>query len=178
METADGATQDGAPGDLGGPRSAMSGAARDVVQARDINGGLNILQGGRRSLPEPRQLPGDVRGFVGRERDLEWLDRLLAGGGVHPNAVGVSVISGTAGVGKTTLAVHWAHRVRHRFPDGQLYVDLRGYAPGTPECAPVVLDRLLRALDIPNAAVPAGLAAKAPLYRSPLADRRTRRGPA
>jgi tetratricopeptide (TPR) repeat protein len=164
-----------APGDLGnvgGTRSYLSGTARDLVQARDVSGGVNFLRTGRPELPVPRQLPCDVRDFVGRERELEQLDRLLAGGGVQPNAVGISVISGTAGVGKTTLAVHWSHRVRNRFPDGQLYVDLHGYAPGTPECRAAVLDRFLRALGIPNAVVPADTEEKAALYRSLLADRR------
>jgi DNA-binding SARP family transcriptional activator len=68
------------------------------------------------------QLPADVAGFAGRARDLDALDGLT----------GTVVIVGMAGVGKTSLAVHWAHRVRNRFPDGQLYVDLRGYAPGRP----------------------------------------------
>ena len=153
-------------------RSWMSGTARDVVQARDVIGGVNILRAGRRGLPVPRQLPGDVHGFVGRAQELERLDHLLAGGGVQPNAVGITVISGTAGVGKTTLALNWAHRVRDRFPDGQLYVDLRGYAVGTPESAADVLDRFLRALDIANGAIPTEIEEKAALYRSLLADRR------
>lgn len=156
----------------GDTRSQMSGSARDVVQARDVIGGVHFLRTGRPELPVPRQLPCCTRDFVGRDRELEVLDRLLAGGGVQPNAVGITVISGTAGVGKTTLALHWAHRVRDRFPDGQLYVDLRGYAPGTPQTPAVVLDRFLRALGIPNAAVPADAEEKAALYRSLLADRR------
>ncbi len=172
MDSAGSDVQDGAPDHLGGTRAWMSGSARDFVQARDVIGGVNFLRSGRPGLPVPRQLPGDVRGFIGRERELERLDRLLAGGGVQPNAVGITVISGTAGVGKTTLALHWAHRVRDRFPDGQLYVDLRGYAVGTPESAAVVLDRFLRALDIANAAVPADIEEKAALFRSLLADRR------
>ena len=194
VESADGGAPDGAPDHLDGwspngpgsdradgsrassnensTRSWMSGTARDLVQARDVHGGVNILRAGRPGQPVPRQLPGDVRGFVGRVRELQRLDHLLAGGGVQPNAVGITVISGTAGVGKTTLALHWAHRVRNRFPDGQLYVDLRGYAVGTPESAAVVLDRFLRALDVANAAIPTEIEEKAALYRSLLADRR------
>ncbi|MET8679378.1 BTAD domain-containing putative transcriptional regulator [Streptomyces sp. NPDC004647] len=73
----------------------------------------------------PAQLPADVPDFTGRATELSALDRLLTGAKGSPTAVAVSVISGTAGVGKTALAVHWAHRTRHRFPDGQLYVNLR-----------------------------------------------------
>lgn len=171
-DSADPGEQDDPQDHPGDTRSWMSGTARDVLQARDVIGGVNFVRTGRPGRPVPRQLPGDVRGFVGRDRELEQLDRLLAGGGVQPNAVGIAVISGTAGVGKTTLALHWAHRVRDRFPDGQLYVDLRGYAVGTPEGATVVLDRFLRALDIANAAVPADIEEKAALFRSLLADRR------
>jgi hypothetical protein len=80
------------------------------------------------------QLPLDVFGFTGRDDQLasldRLLDRLLAEPSAQPTAVVISAVSGTAGVGKTVLAVHWAHRVRDRFPDGQLYSDLRGYAPG------------------------------------------------
>jgi len=83
--------------------------------------------------PRPAQLPADVRGFTGRVRDLEWLGALLSAAG-HPDAttVVISAIGGMAGVGKTALAVHWAHRVASRFGDGQLYIDLRGYSPDPP----------------------------------------------
>lgn len=74
----------------------------------------------------PRQLPADVASLAGRDDELALLDKLVAA----PTAVVVAAISGTAGVGKTALAVHWAHRVADRFDDGQLYVNLRGYDPG------------------------------------------------
>src|SRR6266511_3495722 len=73
----------------------------------------------------PAQLPPDTSGFTGRTPHLGWLDALLSGNLDRPaNTVVVTAVEGTAGVGKTALAVHWAHRVRDRFPDGQLYVDL------------------------------------------------------
>jgi DNA-binding SARP family transcriptional activator len=78
-------------------------------------------------LPVPAQLPSDVHGFTGRNDELDELDRLLIKEGDQSTAVVISAVAGTAGVGKTALAVRWAHRVRDAFPDGQLYVDLRGY---------------------------------------------------
>ncbi|HVQ93998.1 MAG TPA: helix-turn-helix transcriptional regulator, partial [Mycobacteriales bacterium] len=75
----------------------------------------------------PAHLPADVAAFTGRAADLAELDRLT--GAAEPAAVVISAVSGTAGVGKTALAVRWAHRVADRFPDGQLYVNLRGFHP-------------------------------------------------
>jgi DNA-binding SARP family transcriptional activator len=75
----------------------------------------------------PAQLPADVYAFTGREQELSTLDDLLPEAEDTSTAVVLSAVSGTAGVGKTSLALRWAHRVRDRFPDGQLYVDLRGY---------------------------------------------------
>ncbi|MEU8326607.1 AAA family ATPase [Nonomuraea sp. NPDC048881] len=69
-------------------------------------------------------LPPGVYGFAGRAAELARLDALLAAAGEQPAAVVVAAVTGTAGVGKTALAVHWAHRVRDRFPGGQLYVNL------------------------------------------------------
>jgi DNA-binding SARP family transcriptional activator/tetratricopeptide (TPR) repeat protein len=120
--------------------------------------------------PIPSQLPGEVHGFTGRVRCLQWLDRVLAdpgrGGG------GISLLSGTAGVGKTAVAVHWAHRVRNRFPDGQLYLDLRGFSSDPPVQPAEALARMLSALGMAPADVPADEDARAALYRSLVADRR------
>jgi DNA-binding SARP family transcriptional activator len=114
----------------------------------------------------PAELPSDVPGFVGRRPAVDRLDRLLAGG------VLVVTVSGTPGVGKTALAVHWAHRVRERFADGQLYMDLRGYSSG-PAARPIdVLARFLRALGVPAEQVPSDVDEAAALYRSVLDDRR------
>lgn len=82
------------------------------------------------------------------------------------------VIAGTAGAGKTSLALRWAHQVRERFPDGQLYVNLRGYDPGEPVTAADALHRFLTALGVPAGSVPPDPEAAAALYRSLLADRR------
>ncbi|MGH3758717.1 BTAD domain-containing putative transcriptional regulator, partial [Actinophytocola sp.] len=120
----------------------------------------------------PAQLPADVPGFAGRESDLARLDSLLATT-EPPAAVVLSMIDGTAGVGKTALAVHWAHRVREVFPDGQLHVNLRGYAQGAPPLRPLdALARFLHALGVPAERVPSDVDEAAALYRSLLADRR------
>ena len=121
----------------------------------------------------PAQLPLDVHGFTGRSAELGELDRLLSSAHVQPTAVAVSVVSGTAGVGKTALVVHWAHRVRSSFPDGQLYVDLRGFAPDGGVSSPDDLIRgFLDALGVPPQRVPVTLEAQTALYRSVLTGRR------
>src|SRR6266511_3563013 len=121
----------------------------------------------------PAQLPADVSGFTGRGDYLRRLDELRPatddGAGA---AVVISAIAGTAGVGKTALALHWAHRVRDGFPDGQLYVNLGGWSAGPPARPVEVLARFLRALGVPPEQVPAGLDEAGALYRSRLAGQR------
>jgi tetratricopeptide (TPR) repeat protein len=124
-------------------------------------------------LPVVRQLPMDVAHFTGREAELTALDaRLIQDDGRRPTTMAIAVITGTAGVGKTALAVRWAHRVRDRFPEGQLFVNLRGYDPGLPMAPEQALEEFLRALDVPAERIPAGLGARAALYRSLLDGRR------
>ncbi|MER5435554.1 BTAD domain-containing putative transcriptional regulator [Streptomyces sp. NPDC002588] len=125
----------------------------------------------------PAQLPLGVAAFTGRDSELAQLDALLPAptdaGPVPSPAVVISAVSGTAGVGKTALAVHWAHRIREDFPDGQLYVNLRGFDPGGSVVAPADAVRgFLDALGVPPARIPNGLEAQAGLYRSLLAGRR------
>ena len=118
-----------------------------------------------------RQLPADPCGFVGRHDLLDELDA-SRGAGRYPPAV-VSAVSGMPGVGKTTLAVHWAWRTADRFPDGQLYVNLRGFDRAAAPMSPVdALDVFFTALQVAPDRVPAGLDARVGLYRSLLADRR------
>ncbi|MEU7906729.1 tetratricopeptide repeat protein [Actinoplanes sp. NPDC049118] len=117
----------------------------------------------------PRQLPLDVRGFTGREAELSTLDDFLD----EAEGLVVAVVSGTAGIGKSTLAVHWAHEVRDRFPDGQLHVNLRGFDPGGPPAAPAeVLRGFLEALGVPAQRIPGDVGAQAALFRSRLTGRR------
>jgi hypothetical protein len=161
-----------AAGTSGSTRSDLSGSAGDVVQARDVHGGVHFHGPTPTVQRRPRQLPADVGEFVNRLPELDLLDSILGADGNGPPQVGLFVIAGTAGVGKTSLAIHWAHRVHHRFPDGQLCVNLRGYDPGTPLTAETVLDRFLRALDVTPKAIPSDVEARAALYRTLLADRR------
>jgi len=125
------------------------------------------------AAPEtPRQLPAPVRPFSGRSAELAALTRALDRAAAE-GAVMVSVIGGMPGVGKTALAVHWAHQVARRFPDGQLYVDLRGFGPaGRPAVPGEAVRGFLDALGVPAGRVPAGLDAQTALYRSLLAARR------
>src|SRR5215472_11178396 len=105
----------------------------------------------------PRQLPGGVRHFTGRAQELAQLTGLLDhAGDEQPGTVVISAIGGTAGVGKTALAVRWAHQAAERFPDGQLYVNLRGYDPGQPVAAAEALAGFLRALGVAGQDIPAG----------------------
>lgn len=159
-------------GEADSTRSDLSGSAGDVVQARDVHGGVHFHGPAGTARSRPRQLPADVRGFVDRLPELELLNAILGVSGAGPPQVGVFVIAGTAGVGKTSLAIHWAHRVHERFPDGQLCVNLRGYDPGSPLTPQEVLDRFLRALDVAPRAIPTDLEARAAVYRSLLAERR------
>jgi DNA-binding SARP family transcriptional activator len=117
----------------------------------------------------PAQVPADVSGFTGRQSALHQLDGLLPSRGP---AVGIVTVAGTPGVGKTALAVHWAHRVRDRFGDGQLYVNLRGYASAEPVRPIDALARFLHALGVPADQVPTDVDEASALYRSVLADRR------
>jgi tetratricopeptide (TPR) repeat protein len=129
-----------------------------------------VLPLGRRV---PQQLPHALAGFVGREAEMGALGCLLDQLGDSPGAVVIAAIGGTAGAGKTALAVQWAHRVAARFPDGQLYVNLRGFDPsGSPADPAEVIRGFLDALGVPASAVPAQPDAQTDLYRSVLAGKR------
>ncbi|WP_051853351.1 AfsR/SARP family transcriptional regulator [Streptomyces aureocirculatus] len=123
--------------------------------------------------PVPRQLPPDIASFTGRGDYLRRLDTLLAQAEAGPGqTLVISSVSGMAGVGKTALAVHWMHRVADRFPDGQLYANLRGHDPAPPTTADEALGQLLRALGVGTAHLPESTDEKAALYRSLLAGKR------
>jgi tetratricopeptide (TPR) repeat protein len=121
----------------------------------------------------PRQLPTAVRGFAGRAAELEELTSLLEEAASPGGTVVISAIDGMGGIGKTALAVQWAHQVADRFPDGQLYVNLRGFDPsGTPVTSPEAVRGFLDAFEVPASRIPVSLDRQAALYRSLLAGRR------
>jgi tetratricopeptide (TPR) repeat protein/DNA-binding SARP family transcriptional activator len=130
---------------------------------------LRLLDRGR--SPVPAQLPADVRGFTGRAEYLLRLDTMLPGAG-NWHAGAITTIAAAPGVGKTALALRWAHRVREEFPDGQLYVNLHGYG-AAPVMRPIdVLATFLPALGVRPKDVPDELDQAVALYRSLLADKR------
>lgn len=121
----------------------------------------------------PRQLPMAVPHFVGRAAELARLTALAGEIDGPSGAVVISAIDGTAGVGKTALALYWAHQAADRFPDGQLYVNLRGFDPtGAPMRAADAIHGLLHALGVDPQRIPTDLDARAGLYRSLLCGRR------
>jgi tetratricopeptide (TPR) repeat protein len=117
----------------------------------------------------PAQLPADLPSFAGRESELWQVAQLLGPGGECPAVA----IDGLAGIGKTTFAIHWAHRIAKHFADGQLYLNLRGFDPSGSATAPAdALYALLHSLGVPASHIPDGLDARAGLYRSVLAGKR------
>jgi DNA-binding SARP family transcriptional activator len=116
--------------------------------------------------PQPAQLPARAGHFTGRAHETSILDGLLEATGR------LAVISGPGGMGKTALAVHWAHRVVDRFPDGQLFLDLRGHDPATAMPVSGALAYLLGSLGVSSERMPAGVTTQLGLYRSALHERR------
>jgi DNA-binding SARP family transcriptional activator/tetratricopeptide (TPR) repeat protein len=126
------------------------------------------------ALPlRPAQLPADLSTFIGRRAELTQALTSHPERTAEPEAVAITVIAGMAGVGKTAFAVHWAHQVAHRYADGQLYLNLRGFDPiGQPVSPDDALYDMLTALGVSGRDVPAGLDARAALFRTRVAGRR------
>jgi tetratricopeptide (TPR) repeat protein len=137
-----------------------------TVQAGTIHGDVHFHDAVPAGTPVPHQLPPAPAHFTGRDAELAELDGLL--GTARPV---LAVVSGPGGVGKTALALHWAHRMRDRFPDGQLYVDLAGFGGGPPLAPAAALGGFLRALGVPPARVPVDPDEQAALFRTLVADR-------
>ncbi|MEO3922362.1 tetratricopeptide repeat protein [Micromonosporaceae bacterium B7E4] len=163
------------------PGPELATAYRDALRAAEPATATSAIATGARTGPDgppavPAQLPADVPGFSGRSAELSTLDRLLVRSGQHgrpaPSTVPVVMLAGTAGVGKTALALRWGHHARHRFPDGQLYVNLRGYDVDRPMPPQEALAGFLRALGVPGTEVPFALDECAARYRSELDGRR------
>ena len=151
-----------------GPRRAAGAAGR----ARSASRGRAAAQPAPLPVPSPAQLPPEVAGFAGRTAELRWLHGLLP---AAPEQAGspVALITGTAGVGKTTLAIRFARQAASRFPDGQLYVNLRGFDPASAPVPPgTALQGFFDALGVPPRHVPAGLDAQSALLRTLLDGKR------
>ncbi|MEV0055042.1 tetratricopeptide repeat protein [Saccharopolyspora shandongensis] len=135
------------------------------VQAGQIHGDVHFHQGTENRLV-PRQLPLAARHFVNRAVEQDALTTLL-GGAKTGGFVLISTVDGIAGVGKSTLAVHWAHGMRDRFPDGELYVNLRGFDPAAEPVKPTeALAAFLAALGVSGERMPQDAEARAALFRS------------
>jgi DNA-binding SARP family transcriptional activator/tetratricopeptide (TPR) repeat protein len=173
------------PGLIGdAPADSMTGLAN---QGNNLFSGESCAQAGRgeptsaadRTVHHtakptiPRQLPARTPHFAGRTTELKELTKLLDQLGAEPGAQFIAAIGGPPGIGKTTLAVHWAHQVADRFPDGQLYINLRGFDPAGPPLEwPDAIRGFLDALAVPASQMPASPEARASLYRSLLAGKR------
>jgi DNA-binding SARP family transcriptional activator len=149
-------------------RGELAGEAEPVDQWQQSHDQARLVRSA--------ELPTDVSAFVGRNDCLAALSALVTGcveGGASRSGPLTVVVTGPPGVGKTALAVHWAHRIASRFPDGQLYADLAGFGPHDSPMAPTdVLVGFLEALGVPPHRMPSGLQSMTGLFRSLVADRR------
>ncbi|MFE1770741.1 BTAD domain-containing putative transcriptional regulator [Streptomyces sp. NPDC059008] len=164
----------GAPGDSlpGSGSGTGTGFASDSVSGEGP-GPSPVVAPEAARLPVPRQLPPPPPVFTGRGRAMAELDRLLEPPSAHGGTVPIAGIGGSGGIGKTCLALHWAHQRLEEFPEGQLYLNLRGFEPsGTPTTVASALRDLLDSLGAPEGAVPTGLNAQVGLYRSLIQGRR------
>ncbi len=153
--------------DLGIDPGAELRSARDAVLAPPGP------DPGVSETPRPAQLPADLSTFSGRRAELAAALALHSGTRDLSQTVVITAIGGMAGIGKTSLAVHWAHQVADRFPDGQLYVNLRGFDPKDDLVPPgQALEGFLSSLGVPAAQIPAALDTQAALYRSRIAGQR------
>jgi DNA-binding SARP family transcriptional activator/Tfp pilus assembly protein PilF len=154
---------DASPGPEAGANQGTVGPAtpsEDPARDRSPAGG---------PISAPAQLPAPVGYFTGRDQPLSILDQLLADRSARAR---IALVTGLAGIGKTSLAVHWAHRVADKFPDGQLFVDLRGHEPRSALAPERALAHALRSLGVPSDRVPVDPDEQASLYRSLLHGRR------
>ncbi|MFI5530158.1 ATP-binding protein [Kitasatospora sp. NPDC051853] len=161
----------GATGTTGAAGTAGAAGTKGVAGEEGATGAADARDAGEPTpLPVPRQLPPDLRSFRGRAEPLARLAAAALTADGHPPLVAVS---GLAGVGKTSLAVHWAHRHADRFPDGLLYLNLRGFDPSGDHLDPAeALSGLLGALGVPAAEVPEGVERRSAAFRERIAGRR------
>jgi tetratricopeptide (TPR) repeat protein/transcriptional regulator with XRE-family HTH domain len=157
----------------------LTGAERIAFEAAAWGNGGTVTR--QVQVPETgpvalatRTLPRDVASFTGRERELAYLVEAVTDAAVTGGVVGICAIGGMAGIGKTALAVHAAHRLAPQFPDGQIFLPLHGHTPGQRPVDPAdALASLLQASGIAAQQIPAGLEPRAWLWRDRIADKRT-----
>ncbi len=159
-----------------GPAGPSPGSARQSSAAADTPGGQagssSSSPNGPAPLVPPAQLPADLPTFAGREPELSQVSKMLSADRESP-LVAICAIDGMAGIGKTTFAIHWAHRVAKHFADGQLYLNLHGFDASASAMTPsAALRVLLYSLGLPAGQIPYDLDARAGLYRSVLAGKR------
>lgn len=166
------------PGE-GGQRvdNEFSGEGEAVVQAGAVHGGVHFHGSKPSALPVPRQLPGGTAIFINRESLLARLNTLFAAWSAEATAnaaptAAICAITGAPGVGKTALALHWAHQVRRDFPDGELYIDMRGYGSDRSLIEEQALDTFLRSLNVPPDLIPVDIDERAALFRSVVSGKR------
>jgi tetratricopeptide (TPR) repeat protein/transcriptional regulator with XRE-family HTH domain len=159
------------------PAARVLAARRQVADTAEADPGIDgalapVTTDASQELLAPAQLPHAMPGFSGRQAEIDWLNSFLPPDGQQGTVV-ITAIGGTAGIGKTALAVHWAHQIRDRFPDGQLYVNLRGFDPAGQAMEPSdAIRAFLDAFSVPRDRIPVDLEAQAALYRTFVAGRR------
>ncbi|WP_026117650.1 NB-ARC domain-containing protein, partial [Nocardiopsis alkaliphila] len=143
--------------------NTVHGAPKTLVQAGIVHGDVHITSGPAQSPNVPRQLPLPTNGFVDRKAQLRRLDELARDAAT---SVPIVILAGQPGVGKSALAVRWAHHARPHFPDGDLYVNMHGHTSGPRAQASQALDTVLRALGVPTDRIPLDVDARSALFRS------------
>jgi DNA-binding SARP family transcriptional activator/tetratricopeptide (TPR) repeat protein len=157
------------------PGEGLQVLHQDVL--REVPAG-ELVRRSEQIMNAPHQLPPDNVKFVGRHDDLAALERLVSnvdssGAGAVGQSTIIVAIDGAPGTGKTTLAIHWAHRMVHRYPDVQLYLNLRGHSADDPVRSSAAIEAVLRSLGVPMDRIPADLDERSALLRSTLAGRRS-----
>jgi DNA-binding SARP family transcriptional activator/tetratricopeptide (TPR) repeat protein len=149
------------------------GADLRLLHQRILADDHDLLTVPRPGPPAPAQLPPDTPHFAGRAAEVRELTCLAGGRPAAGGGTAIAVISGMAGVGKTALAVHWAHQVAGLFPDGQIYLNLNGFGPaGLPVTPSDAVRQILEALQVPLARIPSSLEGQVGLYRTLVFERR------
>ena len=151
-------------------RSLFVAAARGKAPAGEV---LEAVRGRGGAAAAVRTLPRDIAGFTGRQRELTRVLATLAGVAADGGVVGIHAIDGMAGIGKTTLAVHAAHRLSAGFPDGQFFLPLHAHTPGQRPVEPAdALASLLLTSGVPAQLIPPGLEARAGRWRDAVAGKK------